>query len=345
MFVSTCLLGQNKELQMVKIDSDVTWRNSTLAERESFYFNLPVVKNSDFHTHIRISFTGQVIDFFSNDNIHFEGILTNEITQYKLTKTEWGKSKQASKIVFQKLSLDPILSSSVAKQILETGQDSIPTDSLLPSWYKWYHHCGNIEFQVKYNGKYVNQSFHCPWSQPDTARFLDIILANNNLISNKFELEKRYDEFQALLVKGKTYSRNDYMMLYLMTDREYKAWKKAKPKRDYWKTITGAIDSSIRAEIAKQNIQAYENECFEEYWLTFGKRGKLKKIKVAAHDKPKISDGLGFYVEEKREIGNCKKMIKQMFREIDLSSFDLEYNLTRTLRFMPEGEIHLSDKR
>ncbi len=99
----------------------------------------------------------------------------------------------------------------------------------------------------------------------------------------------------------------------------------------------------MKSEIAKQKIQFSEIDCFEDYQLIFNVNGKLEKVKVSEYDKPKISNGLDFYFEDKREIRKCKKMIKQIFKEIDLSSFNLKYKINRTLSFGYEKEIQLRD--
>ena len=343
LIVSVSIFGQTSDLNSTKIDTNYTWRNSSIVERDSFYLDLPIVNNSDYKTHFRISLTGQTVDFFSNDNVNFQGILTNEITEYKTVKAEWGEGSESYQIISQKLQIDSDLCSTVAMRILKTGQGSLPTDSLISTWNKWYLHCGSIEFQFNTNGDYHAQTYHCPWSQPDTAKFKNIIISNFELLNEKLELEKYYDEFEDLLPKGKTYSRDGYRMIYIFTDEQSEAWEKDKPRRDYLKSIKDTIDNYLRTELSEQDKILDNINCFEDYRLTFGENGKLEKVKVSDYNKPKLSDGLDFYFEDRQEIRKCRKLIKQIFKEIDLSSFNLKYKFYRTLSFGLEGEIQLRD--
>jgi hypothetical protein len=209
------LFGQGKELKFTKIDNNACNRYF-VACIDSFYLNLPVVRNSNFSTHIRISLPGQRIDFFSKDNLNFHGILTNEITRYKGVKTKWGKPHR---IIFQKIQLDPLLSSEVAKAILNSGQTSNPTDSLITSWKK-YLDCDWIKFQFKIKESYIQQHYRCPLSQPEQVKYRDVIIDNLVILNKDLELEKRYDEFLKLLPKKKTYSKDGYEMLFLLPLKE-----------------------------------------------------------------------------------------------------------------------------
>ena len=272
---STGLPAQIADLETVKVDTDFAWRNSTLAERDSFYFNLPVLRNSHFKTHFRVSIPSQTIDFFSNDNDRFQGLLVNKTTEYKSTKTEWGKRTKAYRYVFQKVAIDTALSTTIAKQILKSCQDAIPTDTLIPSWSKWYLHCGSMEFQFMINRKYHAESFHCPWSQPDTTEFAEVIVSNYELIKCELDLDRRFDEFEAQLTRGKTYSRDGHIMTYLMTQRESKAWSKGELRRGYLQSIKDTIDSYLNFKLDSLEA-AWDTTNFSfygEYNLTFGKNG------------------------------------------------------------------------
>ena len=162
-------------------------------------------------------------------------------------------------------------------------------------------------------------------------------------IGQMLDLQTKYSEFKSKLKKGKTYSKNGFVMMYIKTDRQSLAYQKNKPQREYLKSIKDTIDIYLKSEIAKQKIQLDEIDCFEDYHLVFNKNGKLRKLEVADYDKPKLSDGLYFYFEDKREIRKCKKLIKRIFKEIDLSSFNLKYTICRALSFGLENDVQLRD--
>lgn len=331
----TRLSAQTDELKTVELDTNFNWRNSTLAELDSFYYNLPVVENSQYLTHFRISLSGQTIDFFSRDNESFQGLLTNVITEYRPVKKEWGKSSESSNYVFQKTMINSTLSTNIAKKILQSGQNLIPTDSLIPSWNKWYLHCGSIKFQFKLGENYSEQSFHCPWSQPDTTMSAEVIVSNYELLETELELKKAYDDFQSKLAKGKTYSRNGYMMMYIMTKEQNEAWKKDKPRRDYLKAKKDTIDNYLNLQLdsLQATFDSTDYSCNTSYHLTFAKNGRLKDIWTHPDGKMKIGDGLSRYIEDRIEIRRCYRQIKRIFKKVNLGSFDLEYEVYRTFHF------------
>ena len=125
-------------------------------------------------------------------------------------------------------------------------------------------------------------------------------------------------------------------MMFIMTDQQSENWKKSQPQRDLMKSVKDTVDSYINSELKKQDIKLNGIDCFEDYRLTFGKNGKLKSVKLSHHDKPtlKKSLGLGGYLADKKEIRKCKRKIKQIFREIDLSFLNLETEIYRTFSFV-----------
>lgn len=273
---------------------------------------------------------GQTIDLFSNDNVHFQGLLTNKITEFASEKITRKRSRNTYNYIFQTTKIDSSLSSSVAKQILGSGQLSVPTDSLIPSWEKWYFYCQTITFQCKLEGKYIAQSFRCPWNQTEATEFAGIVASNHDLLKTKLELEDRYKEFMSLLTGGSEYSRDGYGTWYRKTNEQIEEWVKDQPRRDYLKSMQDTIYHFIESEIAKQQIDLTDVHCFETYHLTFSRNGRLKEIKLFDNAKPQLDDGIGYFFEDKQEIRKCRNLIRQIFREIDLSSFDLKYPIQRT---------------
>ena len=130
-----------------------------------------------------------------------------------------------------------------------------------------------------------------------------------------------------------------------MTDKQSENWEKTQPKRDFMKSVKDTLDSYINTELKKQRVELEEIDCFQDYGLTFGTNGKLKKVAISKQDKPKLKNslGLGDYLADKKEIRKCKSKIRQIFSEIDLSFLNLEYEIHRTFSFDYNREFQLRD--
>lgn len=311
--------------------------------KDSLSIDIVDIQKTPFTFYFRLLLSGQIIDIFSQDNKKFYGEITNSVKEYKSIKINDEYRTKAVKIYKEKVEINTLASSLIAHQILNSGQASIPTDSLISSWTKWYFHCGNLNFEIKKDSSYVKQSFHCPWSQPDSVEFKEIILSNYNFILQNLNLDSVYQNFWSQLPKGKTYSRSGYKMTYIMTDEQVEVWNKGKSRRDYLKSLRDTIDNHIRNELQKQHISLKGIDCFEDYYLTFNEKGYLLKVKVANCHKPKIIDGLSWYLEDMREIRKCKKLIRKIFKEINLSSFNLRYKVYRKVSFGLGETIQLYD--
>lgn len=342
---SAAVYGQ--QLHYKKIDKDYTWRTANKYQIDSFYYNLIPIQKSEKQTHLRISLTGQEIDIFSNDGKNYEGVLTNITTEYssKKVKGQDYEESVASQEVYQKICLDKAKVKNVFDSLIASRQFEIPTDSIIPNWNTDFLHCGSIHFQYKIDGQFKTQEYFCPWSQSDTVTYKSIIVGNYDLIKKILNLDSLYKQFENELGKGKSYSRDGYRMMYKMTDKESEDWTKGKPRRDYLKSIKDTVDNYIELRLNNQEIRLDNIDCFENYQLVFGMNGKLKKVDVIKYDKPKLRNslGLGDFLEDKREISKCKKKIKELFSEIDLSFLNLEYEIYRTFSFDNNEKFQLKD--
>ena len=217
----------------------------------------------------------------------------------------------------------------------------IPTDTLIEGWNFGWLDCGAISFSFKTENNFRFAEYSCHWNQNDSIKYVTTIKTIYDTIGQILDLQTNYSEFESKLEKGKTYSKNGFMMMYIMTEKQSLAFQKSKPQREYLKSIKDTIDNYMKSEIAKLKIQFNEIDCFEDYRLTFNENGKLKKVKVSDYCKPKLSDGLDFYFEDKREIRKCRKLIKQIFKKVDLNPFNLRYKINRTLSFGLKNEVRL----
>jgi hypothetical protein len=301
------------------------------------------IEESDYAFYFRFRLSGQTVDIFSHDHITFQGIIINSVKEYSRVKFEGDYRTRATKLHSEQVPIDSSLAASVARKIIDSGQPSIPTDSLIGSWNRWYFHCGSLKFEMKYDQKFIKQSYHCPWSQPDTAEFKEVILANYNLLKQDLKLDSIHHTFWTTLPKGKTYSTNGYGMTYLLTDKQEIAWIKDQPRKDYLRSIKDTVDNYLTTELQKRKINPEQMSCRENYQLTFNVNGKLQKLQLPRHEKPNILDGLGWYIEDKIEIRRCKRFIRRIFREVNLSAFNLQHKVYRTLSYGSEGEMRLGD--
>jgi hypothetical protein len=124
-------------------------------------------------------------------------------------------------------------------------------------------------------------------------------------------------------------------MMYLFTVKQEEALRKDQPRRNYLKSIKGTIDSYINSKLdsMEKSKSSTDLSCFEEYHLTFRKNGTLKKIWTHPIHKMKLMDGLSFYFEDRIDRRRCKRKIREIFKEISLKNFDLQFELYRTFDF------------
>lgn len=346
-FYSIFVQGQNSVLQTKLIDENYSYPKILSNQLDSFYFGLQPINKTKYKYHIRISLTGQIIDFYSSNNIDFLGTLINYTIEYKTVKDKENDSNKsmAYQYVIEHINLEQLLVDSIVKKILITGLSKIPTDSLINSWQLRFHHCNNLIFQFNLNGKYTEQIFHCPWEQEDTIKFKKEILDNYQTLKSLFKLDSLYEDFESKLSKGKTYSKDGYEMRFIMTNKQLRNWSKSKPKRDFMKMVKDSVDTYIDKELKKQKIEVKDVNCFQYYRLTFGINGKLKKVTTSRYETPKLKNSLGLsdYLADKKEIRKCKLKVIQIFKKIDLSFLNFESEIYRTFSFENNNEYLLID--
>ncbi|MBJ7428608.1 MAG: hypothetical protein JHD28_06600 [Bacteroidia bacterium] len=347
LLLTICVSGQENGLRTKLIDKNFSWNTATAEQLDSFYFDLQSIQTTKFKAHFRISLTGQTIDFFSSDNVKFHGKLTNYITEYitvKSKESDYDQSK-AYQYIIEVIDFEQSKVDIIVEKLIKTGQPEIPTDSLIASWQRNFLHCNSIVFQFNFKGKYTKQTFHCPWGQKDSVEYKNIVLENYQSLKSTFQLDSLYDSFEDKLPKGKTYSRDGYRMIYKWTDKQSENFAKTKPQRDFMKSVKDTVDNYINSELKKQKIELIGINCFQDYRLTFGKNGKLKLVKLSHYNKPTLKKSLGLsdYLADKKEIRKCKRKIKQIFNNIDLSFLNLQTEIYRTLSFGLDNEIQLRD--
>lgn len=311
---------------------------------DTFYnsYAFDEIRNSQVPIHIRIRIDGQVVNLQSTDHVVYRGTLTNYVTQYRKEngKKEENNRSKYSQVLYENVSLDPQACGKVVGQFLSTGQQNIPTDDSIPGWSQRYLDCSYVGMEFKIDGNYSHQAFYCPWPQSDTIRFKKIILSNYDTMKKALKLDSLYDAFNKKLPGGIVYSKDRFMHFYKFTEKQLIDLEKTKPKLVYLKSKRRTIDSFINAEISKQKIECKGIDCFETFFLTFTKKGRLVDIDV--NDPPKLGDYN--YFEDAKELRKCKKLIRSVFAKIDLSTLHLEYGFYRSVSFdYLDNELHLYD--
>lgn len=324
MFSLVHVNGQTAPLQSTKIDSQYSRSNSTQMERDSYYLALPIVEDSPFHIHMRISLFGQTVDFFSPDGIDYQGVLTNYITEYREEKTEYGKQNKAFQVLFQKQLLDGTRSTEMALELLKIRRNSSGNVStaLFSGEDRTYYK--NVHFQCKEGAHFQEKNIY----PLDTVLEERALVACFHLIKSELGLVTSFGRFMALLPIGKNYSVTGYTMHHLFNEKEQKLWEKQRLRRNYLDSIRDSVVAFLKAELLKKEKVSDLECCSDRYLITFNRGGELTKIHLPKNDySPKPSDGLGEYLYERKELRKCSKAIRQQFDRINLSSFHLQYPL------------------
>ena len=190
-FLTISASGQEYGLRTKLIDESHTWRTVSSEQLDSFYFNLQPIQTTKYKSHIRISLTGQLIDFYSSGKETYFGRLTNFTTEYKTVKDTENDyvQRKAYKYDFEQVNLEQGLVDKMVKKLLTSGQPEIPTDTLIASWQRTFVDCNSLVFQFYYNGRYTKQSFHCPWLQNDSIKFKNVVLDNYQSLKSTFQLD------------------------------------------------------------------------------------------------------------------------------------------------------------
>ncbi len=205
--------AQNEGLHTMKLNEAYTWRTSSQAILDSIYLGLDPVSSTSHRTFIRISFPGQIIDLVSHGDSAFLGTLTQETTEYRSVKAEWGDDSQPFQRIYQREPIDTTTATALASQLLQSGQDTLATDSLVPGWAHRITDCWSMMYWFKIGERYVEQDFYCVHGQNDSLPEKRILISNYDRITQALHLKERYDAFTSSLPGG-TYSRDGFVMMW-----------------------------------------------------------------------------------------------------------------------------------
>lgn len=321
------LKGQDS-LLYISYNPEKLWKYYNTSKFDSTYFRLPIIENLTYEYSVRISFNSQIVDIFSEKNNRYEVIVTNTIRSYE-DNSETGQNI-GNQFVVQRVYIEEYQARKIANYLFKSGLYEVPTDTLIPNWRRPYLHCGSISLQYNINGKYAERIFHCPWNQPDTVEFKQLIVSASNYIKDELKLDSLYRRFFYELPKGYTYSKDGYMMQYKMTEEEAESWQKIKPHLEYMQSVKDTLNSYLSKELT-QLLGSTENLfCYNQFFLEISKGGRLKKIFTNT-----TIDDVWLFGEYYR----CKRKIRRAFRKVEIDFISPERAYVKELHFTSEGGI------
>lgn len=335
----SCLLisikvSSQTEFQRKTLNNDYSWNNSSQNERNKYYFGIDCLNLSTFNYHFRYEKSSQIIDLYSQNGIEFNGIIINHIQEDREIKTDYGKDSRAHNYLFEKKEIESSLASKAGQIILNQKSYSIPTDSLINNWNFGWMDCGAIRFNYKIKTKYYPKSYTCAKNQRDSLEFVPQIKTLVDTLSKTLNLKESYSEFKNNLPKGKHYTIDGWIGMYIMSERESEGWRNGKPIRDYKKSIKDTIDNYLEFKLNELIPNSKELNCYDDYSLTFTKKGKLKSMKVDMGFWERLSD---------KDYKKCKRILKKAFREIKIDFVEPKYEFYRELSFGQKG-IYIYDR-
>ena len=279
LFSSISLFSQEK-FERTNLDEKYYWNNSTQNERNKYYFGIDSISSSKSEYHFRYEKSSQIIDLKSDNGVDFTGQITNIIQENKEIKTHYGESSRAYNYLFEKKEITVSNASKAGRFILNQNFYSIPTDSLIKNWKFGWFDCSEIKFDFKVNEKLYQKNYTCLKNQNDSVEFVIEINKLTDNLNQILDLKNSYDNFKDRLPKGKSYTINGSVIMYIMTASQSEGWKNGKPIRDYKKSIKVTIDNYLEKRLNELIPNSAELKCYDDFSLTFTRKGKLKSIKV-----------------------------------------------------------------
>lgn len=337
--------------QSQKLNGDLQFRKNdkldqklSFKERNRIIYNILPIKDSEDLVTIRILFPRQIIELRKNKNNKYFGFVINKTTQYNYSKRDRNELKNTVEF-FQKTPIEEDKTKELMNKLILSNQNNLPTDSLIENWNRNYLHCNKVNFQFKTLNNIQEQEYNCPLKQEEEKQTIKIIAENIRFVQSQLKLDSIYSTFENILPLGKSYSYDGYRMIYKLTKKQNEIREKYKPYREYLKSHKDSIDHYLESFIRNINLKSKKINCFETYHLEFSKKGNLKKISVVDSDKPKLKEALGLkdFLEDKKEIRKCKKVIREIFVNTDLSWLNLKFSLNRSISFDLYGNPQLSD--
>ncbi|GGD15596.1 hypothetical protein GCM10011343_03160 [Flavobacterium orientale] len=321
------------DLERKNLNEDIGWTYLTEFIQVEYYFDLLPLENSKYDFHFRYIKSGQIVDLYRENNESFSGQITNFIQETKEVKTEYGYNSEPTNYVFDKIKITDLKASKLGEYILNKKSYKIPTDSLISNWnFNWLD-CGSIKFKYKIKDKTSSVTFTCPQNQNDSINYVTEIKNLKDTISNILELDSSFESFTNKLPKGASYKIDGWITMFKLSEKQLEWREKNKPMREYLKTIKDTIDNYLEFELNRLIPNSADLDCFDDYRLTFNKKGRLKSMKV----------DIGFWERMfDNDYKKCRRILKKAFREIRFDFVDSKYVFYRDLSFSGK-DIYITD--
>lgn len=312
-------VGQESDVVFKELDTAITY--------PSLKSKLSIVASSPHENHIRILQSGQLIDFwetddsFSGEVLDFIQVADTNIYHYSITEIPADLSKFA------------------LNKYAKSGIPGFLKDSVKPDCDAIAFDCFGASIESRWEDIYRETSYFCPWIQEDSLNYIDSVVSFLKYLDATDFLEQTADALFDTIPGGQFYTRNNFMYIYKRTPEQLEAWEKDKPRREYVDSVSKYIDPYIMEEIQKTDSSKVQYCDYSVFYVKYKKNGKFDWIKVAQQSKYKIYEDGYFWFEERREIRKCKRYVRKSVRKIDLSRFDLKYDVVREFTFINDELI------
>ena len=342
-FISTLLLNiekvQGQVLKQSRIKDRFNLEGVSSEVLDSFYLGLQPISTSPYRYHFRFSRNGQRLDLWSEDSVHFEGLLTNYTIQYREPKKVRKENRGSEKYqyFYTQTPLDTALAAAAFKRVWESGQVLFPTDSLVMGW-QHYLDCAGFLFYFKEAEHIKLQSYYCPWGQAGTISIKKTILENEAYLRSHFQLDTSDRKFFNALLPDFSYSNNGFEFMWkpsAASAKVLKSWLAGVPRRSYLKKVKPDIDTYLNTYVKTHLPAMPVLDCNPRFWIYFDALGKFQKVMVQDYDEPKWEDRFSTndFWADKRQLRRCKAQIEKLFRKADLSFMKLQWGFWRTISF------------
>jgi len=344
-FIPFLSAAQPEGVQSVLIDENYTWPTASAERCDSFYFNLLPVCNAAYESYIRFSMSGCRVDLYSNDSRNYQGFITIYTTQlgYEKDKSSGMEYSKDVQYFYKNNVITPDTACMIAEALFSSGQDTIPTDSLLPAWHFMIFDCNAFAFEFKNENQCTDHRYFCPWGQSDSVKYIHTIRRNITFLLSVLKIDSLQRDLMNEVPSGKTYSSDGFILEYILTERQQKHYKRHSPQIEYLEAMEDTIYYYMEREIekAKPNpkIKSDHITQYEYFHVAFNKKGRLKN--VSFHRYPKLFTT--FYFSDLYDIYCTKKTIRKIFRKADLRPLKLKYGFHLSCSFDSDLKLILMD--
>lgn len=222
-FLLFAFILQAQELRLRCANSvDTLETHMSDSQFDSLIYDLSSVKNSKFPYYVRVHFNWWTIDLYSIDMEHFNGFVTTSAIRYCDNKS--CPKDSPDQFVSLRFPIDSTTAGAISRELLRSGQFTIPTGTRIPSWNLVGTNCTGLNYQIMIDGIFKKLKYSCPFIQNDSAEFKHIVTSNYTMFIESLDFGTIRSEFLSMLPHG-NYSHYGCSMM-LITPRPKNRYKK-----------------------------------------------------------------------------------------------------------------------